>query len=204
MCTDSKKTLITVLVIITVTVVLIAAVYTGYQGTAASRRVIYPAGTELYGLGTQVVSAYNLIVNINSNSTVKGAWSSAWHILPDAGPNALLINNSKVVPLVNHTGPAQVSLLGSHFPPPSYYPTNGAFSITITFVTGGNFRLSGYCAISGPSVYRFNPDALYPHAELKYGLLFSFVFIYAPSWINVTNYATPYFDVTQEFMVVSS
>ena len=44
-----KKTLITVLVIITVTVVLIAAVYTGYQGTAASRRVIYPAGTELYG-----------------------------------------------------------------------------------------------------------------------------------------------------------
>ena len=205
----TQETLIAVLVIITVSIMLIAAaVYTGYQGAATSRRVIYPAGTKLYGLDTQVVSAYNLIVNISSNSTVKGAWSSAWHILPEAGPNALFINNisnySQVVPLVNHTGPALISLMGLHFAPPSYFPTNGSFSITITFVAGGNFRLSGYCTLSGPSVYRFNPDTLYPHIGLRYGLLFSFVFIYGPSWMNVTNYEIPYFNVSQDFMVVSS
>ncbi len=184
-------------------------IYAGFQPAAVKSEVIYPVKTKLYGLNSQVTSAYNLVVNISSNSTVEGAWSTDWHIMPDAGPNTLIVNSTtsppEVVPLVNHTGPAQVELIANHFPPPpSYYPTNGSFRITVTFVAGGGFRLSGYCTLAGPTVYRFNPDIIYPHAELKYGLLFSFVFVYAPAWMNTTNFATPYLNVTQAFAVVRS
>ena len=204
-----KKSLILILGAAAVSVMLIAVViYAGLQPAAVKSEVIYPAGTKLYGLNSQVTSAYNLVVNVSSNSTVEGAWSTDWHTMPDAGPNALIVNSTtnppEVVPLVYHTGPAQAELIGNHFPPPSYYPTNGSFRITITFVTGGDFRLSGYCTLAGPTVYRFNPDTIYPNAELKYGLLSSFVFIHAPAWMNATNFTTSYLNVTQSFAVVRS
>jgi hypothetical protein len=138
---------------------------------------------------------------------VEGAWSSAWHILPNAGLNSQVVNSTSnppvIVPIVNHTGPAQVFLLASHFPPRSYFPTNGSFRITITFVAGGKFRLSGYWTCVGPAIYRFNPKITYPDVELKYGLLFSFIFFYDPAWMNATNSAAvPYLNVTQDFTVI--
>lgn len=201
MCRKRKKLTVLISVLLVIVLVMSASQFR-LSARRGEVRVLYPSGMRLYGLNTSITSEYNIVVNITSNMTLRGTWSSFWHILPEMGLNALYQGNitsiTNVTQIANRTGPEMVFWL-SRPPPPSSLPTNGSFSIMITLHNRSSFRMSGWYTSLDNGTVSLNESVLLPVIALKYGLLLSFVFVRPAENVQ----PPPYLTITQDFETVS-
>ncbi len=189
--------------VVVVVLIMVAGIYViGFTGRKGTVHVIYAKGQKLYGL-SNLLSEYDIIVNVTGSSTVEGTWSSPWHIMPSMDLNAWFTGNStsniKAYPIINRTGPRLAALSFRETPPPSAFPTNGSFVIRITFLKDGRFTMSGhYTYIFNQTVF-YNASLALPPIALKYGLLLDFVFIYPTN----STLSTPYLLIARNFIIIS-
>ncbi|MBX8635979.1 MAG: hypothetical protein KIS30_04355 [Thermoplasmata archaeon] len=200
---EQRRKVTALISVLLVIIMAMAATELGFPAKKGAVQVLYSHGMRLYGLNSSTLSEYNIVVNVTGNITLRGTWSSPWHILADLGLNAILQGNStsitNAICIVNRTGPQMAFFLG--FPPkPASLPTNGSFSITVTFHNRSSFRMSGWYTSVNNGAVSLNESALLPLIAMKYGLLLSFAFIYPAENVQ----PPPYLAINQNFETISN
>jgi hypothetical protein len=201
--TGSNRKALKDIAVVVVILIVVAGVYViGFTSMRGTVHVIYTKGQKLYGL-SNILSEYDIIVNVTGSGTVEGTWSSPWHIMPSMDLNALFTGNStsitKAYPIINRTGPRLTSLSFREPPPISAFPTNGSFVIHITFLRNDWFTMSGYYTYIFNQTIFYNSSIVFPPIALKYGLLLSFAFIYPTN----STLPTPYLLIAKNFVIIS-